>query len=238
MGLAAVPDPDHLPDQAPAGHGAPLAGVAREDTVVAEDEIDLDSSFIMLPQAIPQTAPAPTPGGTQPDTTPTPDPTPSGTPSTPTLGPQPGGTPALQTQVELTFTANRNQLFQVYPALANLADLAGKVTVTVKAEKADGLDKAKLQNGVLEPLEEAIEGLGVYDWLIFTSPNGVTAFFDYFFKKFKDIRALGMVRIAAVGPATSVPGPSGAGAAPAAAASTPTVSTTPTPSTPGPGAAP
>lgn len=36
-----------------------------------------------------------------------------------------------------------------------LADLAGKVTVTVKAEKADGLDKAKLQNGVMEPLREA-----------------------------------------------------------------------------------
>ena len=33
--------------------------------------------------------------------------------------------------------------------------LAGKVTVTVKAEKADGLDKAKLQNGVMEPLREA-----------------------------------------------------------------------------------
>jgi len=32
---------------------------------------------------------------------------------------------------------------------------AGKVTVTVKAEKADGLDKAKLQNGVMEPLREA-----------------------------------------------------------------------------------
>jgi len=39
--------------------------------------------------------------------------------------------------------------------MANLADLAGKVTVTIKAEKADGLDKAKLENGVMEPLREA-----------------------------------------------------------------------------------
>jgi hypothetical protein len=125
----------------------------RFDTSVAEDEIDLDSGFLMLPQAIPQ--PAPTPGGAQPGTTPTTEPTPGGTPSTPTPGPQAGGTPALQTQVELTFSADRNELFTAWNAMANLADLAGKVTVTVKAEKADGLDKAKLQNGVMEPLREA-----------------------------------------------------------------------------------
>ena len=39
--------------------------------------------------------------------------------------------------------------------MANLADLAGKVTVTVHAEAEKGFDKAKLQNGVLEPLREA-----------------------------------------------------------------------------------
>ena len=42
-----------------------------------------------------------------------------------------------------------------------------------------------------------------YDWLVFTSPNGVTAFFDYFFKAFEDLRDIGGVRIAAVGPATA-----------------------------------
>ena len=61
----------------------------------------------------------------------------------------------MQTQVELTFNADRNQLFTAWNAIANLADMAGKVNVTVKAEKPDGLDKAKLQNGVLEPLREA-----------------------------------------------------------------------------------
>ncbi len=125
----------------------------RFDTVVAEDEIDLDSGFVMLPPAIPQ--PAPTPAGVQPGTTPTPATTPSGTPPTTEPTPTPGGTPALQTQVELTFSADRNQLFTAWNAIANLADLAGKVTVTVKAENADGLDKAKLQNGVMEPLREA-----------------------------------------------------------------------------------
>ena len=40
-------------------------------------------------------------------------------------------------------------------AIANLADLAGKVNVTVRADSAAGFDKAKLQNGVLEPLRES-----------------------------------------------------------------------------------
>jgi uroporphyrinogen III methyltransferase / synthase len=54
-----------------------------------------------------------------------------------------------------------------------------------------------------QPMVEAFRGLGEYDWLVFTSPNGVTSFFDYFFKAFEDMRALGNVRIAAVGPATA-----------------------------------
>jgi uroporphyrinogen III methyltransferase / synthase len=42
-----------------------------------------------------------------------------------------------------------------------------------------------------------------YDWLIFTSPNGVTAFFDMFFKLYQDSRNIGNVRIAAIGPGTA-----------------------------------
>jgi uroporphyrinogen III methyltransferase / synthase len=42
-----------------------------------------------------------------------------------------------------------------------------------------------------------------YDWVVFTSPNGVTAFFDLFFKLYDDARALGNARIAAIGPGTA-----------------------------------
>ena len=42
-----------------------------------------------------------------------------------------------------------------------------------------------------------------YDWLVFTSPNGVDAFFRMFFKLYDDTRDIGGVRIAAVGPATA-----------------------------------
>jgi uroporphyrinogen III methyltransferase/synthase len=52
-------------------------------------------------------------------------------------------------------------------------------------------------------LMDAMLSLGEYDWIVFTSPNGVSAFFNYFFKGFEDIRALGNLRIAAVGPATA-----------------------------------
>lgn len=55
----------------------------------------------------------------------------------------------------------------------------------------------------IQPLLEAVIGIGEYDWLVFTSPNGVTAFFDTFSKAFPDMRAIGNVRIAAVGPATA-----------------------------------
>jgi len=54
-----------------------------------------------------------------------------------------------------------------------------------------------------QDLVDALLELNSYDWLIFTSPNGVTAFFDYFFRQYHDMRDIGGVRIAAVGPATA-----------------------------------
>jgi uroporphyrinogen III methyltransferase / synthase len=44
---------------------------------------------------------------------------------------------------------------------------------------------------------------GLYDWIVFTSPNAVDIFFEQFFAVHKDIRALGTIQIAAVGPATT-----------------------------------
>ena len=42
-----------------------------------------------------------------------------------------------------------------------------------------------------------------YDWLVFTSPNGVERFFDIFYKLYADARSIGGVRIAAIGPGTA-----------------------------------
>ncbi len=54
-----------------------------------------------------------------------------------------------------------------------------------------------------EALVEAMAGLNSYDWIVFTSTNGVTSFFTYFFQAFEDLRDIGGVRLAAVGPSTA-----------------------------------
>ena len=54
-----------------------------------------------------------------------------------------------------------------------------------------------------EPLDTAIERLSSYDWLVFTSVNGVKYFFDKLFtKNGKDLRSLGHLQTAVIGPAT------------------------------------
>lgn len=42
----------------------------------------------------------------------------------------------------------------VWNALANLADVAGRVSISAKATPLSGYDNAKWENGVLEPLRE------------------------------------------------------------------------------------
>ncbi len=54
-----------------------------------------------------------------------------------------------------------------------------------------------------QDIVDALLELNSYDWLVFTSANGVTAFFELFFRRFQDLRDLGGARIAAVGPATA-----------------------------------
>jgi uroporphyrinogen III methyltransferase/synthase len=53
------------------------------------------------------------------------------------------------------------------------------------------------------PLDAAIDRLGTYDWLVLTSVNGVNFFFRRLYEKGKDVRALGNVRTATIGPATA-----------------------------------
>jgi uroporphyrinogen III methyltransferase / synthase len=93
-----------------------------------------------------------------------------------------------------------------------------RFVVTRTREQAGELSRQLLEQGadVLEiptikigpptrpnDFAEALLELNSYDWLVFTSPNGVAAFFEHFFKAFDDLRDIGGVRIAAVGPATA-----------------------------------
>jgi uroporphyrinogen-III synthase len=54
-----------------------------------------------------------------------------------------------------------------------------------------------------EIADEIFAGIAGYEWMVFTSPNGVRFFFAEFFRRFRDIRALGGARIAVVGPGTA-----------------------------------
>jgi uroporphyrinogen III methyltransferase/synthase len=93
-----------------------------------------------------------------------------------------------------------------------------RIVVTRTREQASQLSRQLIERGaeVLEiptirieapdnrqALIDAMAGLGEYDWIIFTSPNGVAQFFEYFFRSFEDVRDLGALQFAAVGSATA-----------------------------------
>ncbi|MCK5696472.1 MAG: uroporphyrinogen-III C-methyltransferase [Desulfobacula sp.] len=54
----------------------------------------------------------------------------------------------------------------------------------------------------INPLKEFIKNIKSYDWLIFTSVNGVKFFFNTLFDMGKDVRALGHLKFACIGPVT------------------------------------
>jgi uroporphyrinogen III methyltransferase/synthase len=57
--------------------------------------------------------------------------------------------------------------------------------------------------GDLREFAELVQDAHIYDWIVFTSANGVHAFFDIFFKLYDDTREIGGARIAAIGSATA-----------------------------------
>ncbi|MBU0463460.1 MAG: uroporphyrinogen-III C-methyltransferase [Proteobacteria bacterium] len=52
------------------------------------------------------------------------------------------------------------------------------------------------------PLKKSIENITDYDWLVFTSVNGVKFFFDVLFDMGHDVRVLGHLKFACIGPVT------------------------------------
>ncbi|MFH1156789.1 MAG: uroporphyrinogen-III C-methyltransferase [Pseudomonadota bacterium] len=53
-----------------------------------------------------------------------------------------------------------------------------------------------------KPLVQAIQDIASFQWLVFTSVNGVKFFFDTLFELKKDVRALGHLKFACIGPVT------------------------------------
>jgi len=53
------------------------------------------------------------------------------------------------------------------------------------------------------PLTESVRNAGSYDWILFTSRNGVDAFFDELARQGADARRFGSASVCAIGPATA-----------------------------------
>ena len=83
---------------------------------------------------------------------------------------------------------------------------AGALTTPLRELGADVLELPAIR---IEPpadlrgFADLVQDAHAYDWIVFTSPNGVTAFFDLFFKLYDDAREIGAARIAAIGPGTA-----------------------------------
>ncbi len=54
-----------------------------------------------------------------------------------------------------------------------------------------------------KPLDKAIKNISEYNWIVFTSVNGVDFFFNRLFENGHDVRHLGHLRTASIGPATA-----------------------------------
>ena len=137
--------------------------VSRDKVVVgrtlAEDEVDFESGFLMVPVAVPDVAATPGAAPTAPGV-------PAPAPGTPAQSVAPCGVPTStpgapaagrQSAVRLKFKVTRDQIFKAFPAIANLADKSDdrKVTVNIEGTSSRGFDPSWLRNAVEEPLDEA-----------------------------------------------------------------------------------
>ena len=122
------------------------------------------------------------------------------------------GAPAMVVIGEVVAQRAKTEWFEGRP-------LFGKRIVVTRAREQAGQLSALLTSQGAEVIElpfisveqhfdpkrlgEVLAGIAVYEWIIFTSANGVKHFFDLFYKAYDDIRCLGPMRIAAVGAATA-----------------------------------
>ena len=83
---------------------------------------------------------------------------------------------------------------------------AGALTAQLSALGADVLELPTIRiepPSDLRAFAELVQDAHGYDWIVFTSPNGVNAFFELFYKLYDDAREIGGAKIAAIGPATA-----------------------------------
>jgi uroporphyrinogen III methyltransferase/synthase len=82
---------------------------------------------------------------------------------------------------------------------ASMIGALGKLGAAVLVQPAIAIDPPR----DWAPVDAAISRLSTYDWLVFSSANGVQFFLDRILQTGGDLRELGGCRLAAIGPATS-----------------------------------
>jgi len=91
-------------------------------------------------------------------------------------------------------------------AITRARDQAGELSAKLSALGAEVLELPliKISQSIdKQELADVLLEFGSYDWIVFTSANGVRYFFQEFFRIFDDIRSLGLLRFAAIGAGTA-----------------------------------
>ncbi|HEY7426774.1 MAG TPA: uroporphyrinogen-III C-methyltransferase [Gemmataceae bacterium] len=84
---------------------------------------------------------------------------------------------------------------QATEMMARLEELGAMVSLLPAVEVREPADWT--------PVDRALTGLAAYQWLVFTSANGVDALIRRLRQTGRDLRALGSLRLAVIGPATA-----------------------------------
>jgi len=106
---------------------------------------------------------------------------------------------------QLNWFENR-PLFGRRIAVTRTRQQAGELVLKLRELGADAFELPTIR---IEPPKdkrafyEVVAYAHGYDWIVFTSPNGVDFFFTAFYELYRDARELGAPKIAAIGPATA-----------------------------------
>lgn len=120
--------------------------------------------------------------------------------------------PAVAVFGDVVRLRDRLQWFEKRPlcgrriVVTRTREQAGGLAESLRALGAEVIDLPTIR---IEPPKDEkgfrtlVADAHTYDWLVFSSPNGVEAFFERFFKIYADARDLGNTKIATIGPATA-----------------------------------
>jgi uroporphyrinogen III methyltransferase / synthase len=100
----------------------------------------------------------------------------------------------------------KRELFGKRIAVTRTRTQAGVLSEQLRALGADVFEVPTIEIQPptdLRAFAELVQDAHSYDWIVFTSPNGVTAFFDIFYRLYDDAREIGGARIAVIGPGTA-----------------------------------